>query len=351
MSAAEPPPGHRGGWSLAFRALYRVLGWMDPLLRAWWRRFGLGNVVLVTTTGRRTARPREVLLGLLTTEGRWYLGHPDGSAAWTRNLDAAVGPAPRVLAGPAGGAVHGPAAARAARNVSGPSWPPGSIRSPAIWSTAPPAVTSSPSAATTGSSGTRRPPDGVPPHRRRARSPPTSTCWGTRRTREAIAIDTATPCVAWVTERLAARGWTLKLIVSSHRHWDHIGDNAAVMAATDAALAAHALDAPGIRDPRSAGRPVPDPARVCRPWSSPRATGSRLRRPAARGPPHARSHAWLGLPAGPRRGAAAERRHALRRWVGTGRPGGRLAGGDGRLDRSPDGAARHDPGPAGSRSD
>lgn len=80
---------------------------------------------------------------------------------------------------------------------------------------------------------------------------------GDEGTREAIAIDTATPCVAWVTERLAARGWTLKLIVSSHRHWDHIGDNAAVMAATDAALAAHVLDAPGIREPRSMGAPFP----------------------------------------------------------------------------------------------
>lgn len=91
MSAVGPPLEHHGGWSVAFRALYRVLGWTDPLLRAWWRRFGLGNVVLVTTTGRRTARPRDVLLGLLVTNGRWYLGHPDGSAAWTRNVDAADG--------------------------------------------------------------------------------------------------------------------------------------------------------------------------------------------------------------------------------------------------------------------
>jgi hypothetical protein len=91
MSASGPSLEHRGGWSLAFRSLYRVLGWMDPLLRAWWQRFGLGNVVLVTTTGWRTAHPRDVLLGLLTADGRWYLGHPDGSAAWTRNVDAAAG--------------------------------------------------------------------------------------------------------------------------------------------------------------------------------------------------------------------------------------------------------------------
>jgi hydroxyacylglutathione hydrolase len=85
---------------------------------------------------------------------------------------------------------------------------------------------------------------------------------GDERTREAIAVDTATPCVAWVTERLAARGWTLKLIVSSHRHWDHIGDNAAVMAATGAALAAHVLDTPGIRAPSASGAPFPIPPSV-----------------------------------------------------------------------------------------
>jgi hydroxyacylglutathione hydrolase len=49
---------------------------------------------------------------------------------------------------------------------------------------------------------------------------------------EAIAIDTAIPSVAWVTALLAERGWNLKLIVSTHGHWDHMGDNAAVQAWT-----------------------------------------------------------------------------------------------------------------------
>ena len=52
------------------------------------------------------------------------------------------------------------------------------------------------------------------------------------RSREAIAIDTATPSLAWIVDELAARDWTLKLIVSTHGHWDHIGDNAAVAAHT-----------------------------------------------------------------------------------------------------------------------
>jgi hydroxyacylglutathione hydrolase len=85
---------------------------------------------------------------------------------------------------------------------------------------------------------------------------------GDERTREALAVDTATPSVAWVTEALAARGWSLKLIVSSHRHWDHIGDNAAVMAATAAQLAAHALDRPGIEHPEPIWAPFSIPPSV-----------------------------------------------------------------------------------------
>ncbi|HET9084320.1 MAG TPA: MBL fold metallo-hydrolase [Candidatus Limnocylindrales bacterium] len=60
--------------------------------------------------------------------------------------------------------------------------------------------------------------------------------------REAIAVDTAMPCLPWIGDELAARDWTLKLIVSSHGHWDHIGDNAAVAEHTGAAVAAHPLD-------------------------------------------------------------------------------------------------------------
>ena len=82
---------------------------------------------------------------------------------------------------------------------------------------------------------------------------------GDEASREAIAVDTATPCVSWLTAALSARGWTLKLIVSSHRHWDHIGDNAAVMEATGAQLAAHALDREGIERPASLSAPFPIP--------------------------------------------------------------------------------------------
>jgi hydroxyacylglutathione hydrolase len=85
---------------------------------------------------------------------------------------------------------------------------------------------------------------------------------GDEDSREAIAIDTATPCVAWLTTSLAERGWTLKLIVSTHRHWDHIGDNAAVQAATGAQIAAHTLDRHGLESPSPLYAPFPIPPSV-----------------------------------------------------------------------------------------
>jgi hydroxyacylglutathione hydrolase len=70
------------------------------------------------------------------------------------------------------------------------------------------------------------------------------------RTREAIAIDTATPSLAWISGELEDRGWTLRLIVSTHGHWDHVGDNAAVAEHTGAPIAVHALDAHRLTDPK-----------------------------------------------------------------------------------------------------
>jgi hydroxyacylglutathione hydrolase len=82
------------------------------------------------------------------------------------------------------------------------------------------------------------------------------------RTREAIAIDTATPCLAWMAEELAARDWTLTLIVSSHGHWDHIGDNAAVAKHTGADIAAHPLDRDRLVHPRPVYAPFEIPPSV-----------------------------------------------------------------------------------------
>jgi glyoxylase-like metal-dependent hydrolase (beta-lactamase superfamily II) len=82
------------------------------------------------------------------------------------------------------------------------------------------------------------------------------------RSREAIAIDTATPSLAWIADELAARGWTLKLIVSTHGHWDHIGDNAAVAAHTGADIAVHPLDRDRLTDPKPLWAPFDIPPSV-----------------------------------------------------------------------------------------
>ncbi len=80
---------------------------------------------------------------------------------------------------------------------------------------------------------------------------------GDLRTREAIAVDTATPSVRWLTQQLGDEGWDLRFIVSTHRHWDHIGDNAEAVIATGATLAAHVADRHGLEQPDAATAPFP----------------------------------------------------------------------------------------------
>jgi len=56
--------------------------------------------------------------------------------------------------------------------------------------------------------------------------------------------------LAWIARELAERDWTLKLIVSTHGHWDHIGDNAAVSTHTGAEIAVHPLDRERLERPQ-----------------------------------------------------------------------------------------------------
>ncbi len=98
------------------------------------------------------------------------------------------------------------------------------------------------------------------------------------RTREAIAFDTAIPCLDWLSGLLSQREWRLKLIVSTHGHWDHTGDNAAVQAwsreqvaatadhqaehAAGAPIAVHALDREMLVDPQPLFAPFEIPPSV-----------------------------------------------------------------------------------------
>ena len=111
------------------------------------------------------------------------------------------------------------------------------------------------------------------------------------RTREAIVIDAAIPGLPWITGELAARGWRLLLIVSTHGHWDHSGENAALQAWTREAEGGDpARAATGSAAPRRASDAAPpDPvAAVSEPVAAHAAEhglvivgpGGRERRPA-----------------------------------------------------------------------
>ena len=82
------------------------------------------------------------------------------------------------------------------------------------------------------------------------------------RSGEAIAIDTAIPSLAWIAGELAARGWTLRLIISTHGHWDHIGDNAAVAGATGAQNAVHPVEREMLERPAPMWAPFEIPPSV-----------------------------------------------------------------------------------------
>jgi hydroxyacylglutathione hydrolase len=93
---------------------------------------------------------------------------------------------------------------------------------------------------------------------------------GDPRTREAIVVDGAIPGLPWVVDELTRRDWRLLLIVSTHGHWDHTGENAALQAwsreqATDAVgarIAAHRADWHHLTDPQPLYAPFPIPACV-----------------------------------------------------------------------------------------
>jgi len=79
----------RGAWRAAFRLQYRILAVLDPLVRATWRRAGIGNVLELRVKRRNGNGERSRMVGLLKAGGELYLGHPSGHVGWTRDLEAA----------------------------------------------------------------------------------------------------------------------------------------------------------------------------------------------------------------------------------------------------------------------
>jgi hypothetical protein len=78
-------------WHGFFRVAYRFIRLIDPLIRLTLALGlpGLNGVVEVRVPGRRSGRSRRLLVTLLTVGDRRYIGHPNGDAAWTRNVEAA----------------------------------------------------------------------------------------------------------------------------------------------------------------------------------------------------------------------------------------------------------------------
>jgi hypothetical protein len=91
-------------WRIAWRAAYVVA-------RRWGRVMRLLAAAGVPTfeyqfieldlVGRRTGRPRPVILTLIRVEDSWYVGHPNGPRSWLSNLAAAGSVEATVLGMPA----------------------------------------------------------------------------------------------------------------------------------------------------------------------------------------------------------------------------------------------------------
>jgi hypothetical protein len=71
--------------------MYRGLRLIDPLIRSWRANSlaGLDGIVEASIVGRKSGQPRTRLVTLLSVGDEWYIGHPNGETAWTRNAEAA----------------------------------------------------------------------------------------------------------------------------------------------------------------------------------------------------------------------------------------------------------------------
>jgi hypothetical protein len=80
---------HSRLWATVFPVAYALIRVLDPALGVAWAGGGLGITARLTVRGRRTGRDRSVLVGLISVDDRWYVGHPNGDVAWTANLETA----------------------------------------------------------------------------------------------------------------------------------------------------------------------------------------------------------------------------------------------------------------------
>jgi len=96
MDAASGPPTHldrgNGAWRLIWRDAYVLARRIGPLVRLFAALGAPGysdSIVELRLVGRRSGRPRPVLITLIRVRDDWYVGHPNGPRAWLANLAAA----------------------------------------------------------------------------------------------------------------------------------------------------------------------------------------------------------------------------------------------------------------------
>ncbi len=78
-------------WRTVFRATYvlvRRANWLTRLfIRMRVPSFD-NEIVQLALVGRRSGRPRPVLVTMIRLAGNWYVGHPNGRCSWIENLAA-----------------------------------------------------------------------------------------------------------------------------------------------------------------------------------------------------------------------------------------------------------------------
>ena len=84
--------------------------------------------------------------------------------------------------------------------------------------------------------------------------------------REAIVVDPAIPSLAEIGAHLAAQNWRLVLALSTHGHWDHTGELAALVdhvrtsESRELEIGVHPLDRHRLVDPQPMAAPFPIPS-------------------------------------------------------------------------------------------
>ena len=91
MAATRVDDGYLA-WRVTWRAFYLVarrFGWLVRILVAAGAPSFEDRILELSLVGRRTGRPRPVLVTVIRLRGAWYVGHPNGPAGWLANLEAA----------------------------------------------------------------------------------------------------------------------------------------------------------------------------------------------------------------------------------------------------------------------